>query len=397
MRLYEQSKVLLLAHPFSMSSLDWPRPGDDTNAYDPTLWGSSAPHAPSFHLFVRSNADEFLATLEAVPLLRYPWWPQRLVITEYTREEAVMAHFEPPVAKASSFSSLSAAPPCLVPNTTSQGFLNYATVRCLRRPGDPQNYREAVKKVANFVSWLRSRNKAGVIFAASAPAASSSATAIRIFVLPGRDDSVGELRLIRMLVYEGQKNIALNPNRSDVQGSNTIVGASTSNISNSVEAQRAVVKRRLAAFAADEDADRLEFGVTNDMGCYIIEEEVQEFRGELLDVEEMIKTQHGEGEMFDEKHIVVYKKNGLPHEVAVKLGLARTQDSGKAADEEAAKERAAMAAQRALLIRSEKISDLQVERIGQVKRDRRTAQEIIDESDGLRSMQKKARTDQKLN
>ena len=116
MRLYEQSKVLLLAHPFSMSSLDWPRPGDDTNAYDPTLWGSSAPHAPSFHLFVRSNADEFLATLEAVPLLRYPWWPQRLVITEYTREEAVMAHFELRATSVRALHSRSAQPSMFNPH-----------------------------------------------------------------------------------------------------------------------------------------------------------------------------------------------------------------------------------------------------------------------------------------
>ena len=120
----------------------------------------------------------------------------------------------------------------------------------------------------------------------------------------------------------------------------------------------------------------------DDMGRYIVVEEVEEFRGELVDEEE--------GVMLDEKYVVVYKKDRLPHDVAVRFGLARAEDSGREADEAAAAA-AVLAQQQQQEEDGGEIDMGELVVIGQQKRDRRTVNDIMLETEARNDPAKRPR------
>jgi hypothetical protein len=383
---------------FSLDILAWPRPGNVV-PYDSSAWGSPPPITSAFDLFVRNKTDEFVAALEAVPSRRFAWWPQRLVVTEYNRDKHVMARFDPSAAYSG--------------RDGDDFAVNCATLRCSNvlshtgREQQQQLYRQAVKKVTNFVRYLRDRGKAGVIVVNPSHAAS------RIFVLPGQDDAAGELRLLRFVgrgngftawtgaaprhlaqhQHQHQHQQTPHPSASaavavaskksgsegQAHGEQATVrgggGGGLGGLGSTQDAVRALcakARARLKAFHEDEAAERLEFEVMDDMARYYVVEEVAEFRGELVDVEEG-------GPMLDEKFVVVYKRGRLPRDVAVRLGDAVAEDCGREADEAAAAATAAV--NRAALEQQGgvdaggTVEDLAV--VGQNKRDRRNVNDIM--------------------
>jgi hypothetical protein len=75
---------------------------------------------------------------------------------------------------------------------------------------------------------------------------------------------------------------------------------------------RADCQERLSSFLADDTQERLAFDPLGERGNYVVVEEVSEHPG-LID--------QTEGEMLDERHVAVYKKDRLPKDVAIRLGM----------------------------------------------------------------------------
>jgi hypothetical protein len=148
--------------------------------------------------------------------------------------------------------------------------------------------------------------------------------------------------------------------------------------STNAERVRAEAVRRLTAFLADPAAVELRFEPLGDRGNYIVVEEAGEFPG-LVDCEE--------GEMMDERHVVVYKAATLPKDVAKRLGFyVPTAEEKEALALQAAAEAAAHARQEAAHAAARLASAPTVARLAASddiyqaetrKQDRRTVGEIL--------------------
>jgi hypothetical protein len=262
---------------------------DDEGA--PALASSGDKELPRCNVFVRNAADEFIATLEGRE--GPAWWPEALVVTDYSRDPAILRH----AASVGSSSSNSSS------SSSHQGGVVSAVMRCLAVGKNSKN-------LAGFLKYLRDRQKAGA----------ATHNGAQYFLLPtsGAADDLGLVLLRRPLpvplaqaafpAAQGQAQgqpaggalappsllpggrappvaaraapaaaaaAGAAPAPVALRGLSAAAAAARSEI----EQLRASTAAQLHAFVADGGAVRLAFPPLGERGNYVVVEEVAELPG----------------------------------------------------------------------------------------------------------------------
>ena len=250
---------------------------------------------PRCNLFVRNKVDEFIATLEGC--IGPAWWPDALVVTDYTRDPAIMRCASSAAASGS--------------GATSDGIVS-ASMRCVVAGKNAKN-------LGGFLKYLQDRQKAGTATHGSAqyffvPAPSSAelglvllrrplpvarpqmqaAPAASVQLAPSsRGPLHPSIPSARPYVAPGGQG---NPSSARANMSSTAAAPaappdalSAAAARSEVEALRASTAAKLQAFVADADALELVFPPLGERGNYVVVEEVAEIpglvRSKLLKIE----------------------------------------------------------------------------------------------------------------
>lgn len=243
---------------------------------------------PRCNLFVRNKVDEFIATLEGC--IGPAWWPDALVVTDYTRDPAIMRYASSAAASGS--------------GSTSDGIVS-ASMRCVVAGKNAKNLR-------GFLKYLQDRQKAGTATHGSA----------QYFFLPAPNSAELGLVLLRRPLPVARPQMQTAPVASSQlalssrgpplpsipsarphvapggQGSSSSARANMGSPATApaapvdaralsaaaaarseVEALRASTAAKLQAFVADADALELVFPPMGERGNYVVVEEVAEIPG----------------------------------------------------------------------------------------------------------------------
>jgi hypothetical protein len=243
---------------------------------------------PRCNLFVRNKTDEFIATLEGC--IGPAWWPDALVVTDYTRDPAIMRYANSASAGGSGGSGdgiVSASMRCVVAGKNAKnlgGFLKY-----LR---DRQKAGTATHGAAQYF-FLPTPNSAdlGLVLLrrplpvarqqqlqAAPPNAAAAAAAVVAGGQPQPHINQPSVRL-----HSAPKGSQTAPASTPAPAGSTAApparALSATAARNEIEALRTSTAAKLQAFVADAEALQLAFPPLGERGNYVVIEEVAEIPG----------------------------------------------------------------------------------------------------------------------
>lgn len=292
------------------------------------------PKLPLCDLYVRNKRDEFICSLEAFE--GPTWWPDRMVITGYCRDPEVM--------------NIRSQPFSLGSTTTS------VVMHC----------HGSMKNISGYVSYLRDRNKAGF---------TDPSGDLQYFLLSGL--KAGEVVMVRRRLRaafvarpRGATSVPAAA-RSGRPGPGPVappvpVARPPPDGKSDLERFREAAKSQLQRFVSDAEEASLAFPAMDEKRQFVLLDEVSDYP-ELID--------QLEGEMIDERHIVVYKKDRLPKDVAIRVGLYVRPDGENESEE--ADSFVGLAAKGKKRPVVELHGEVVATGIGVEKRDRRTVTEVM--------------------
>lgn len=237
-------------------------------------------------LYVRNKQDDYIATLKGIGSA---WWPESLIITSYCRDPAILAYDINNIHSSLSSSSSS------LPSSSFYQQITGSRMQCFDQGSKPN--------LAGFSKYLKDRGKAAC--------AEDMIKFVSYFIVPS--SRANEVILLR----RPMRRKLIIPSSQPKQAGTT---NKVMTMQQQLEAFRQKTKQRLLDFINSEDEDSLAFEPMTDRGRDVVMGEVSEFP-ELVD--------KIEGDLIDEKHVVVHKRDRMATEVSVSYqDIMRAKQSG---------------------------------------------------------------------